>query len=553
MINRTISHYKILRKLGEGGMGEVWLAEDTELHRKVALKFLSPHLAANADFKTRFKREAQAAAALNHPNIITIYDVGEYDNRSYIVMEYVEGESLKKMRAEKELAIGKVVDIAMQICEGMGKAHQAGIVHRDLKPDNILVDQDGRVKILDFGLAKLKAAATQLTKADTTMGTVYYMSPEQARGEETDQRSDLFSVGVILYEMIARQLPFKGEYEAAILYSLTNEEPEPLARYKTGVPEALQRIVDKALKKDPSLRYQSAAEILADLKALQMETKTGAIAKPPGRISRRSFAFAVIVLLLVIASYVIFSLRQEEPMVSLREAQSNDAQPRGERPMEKLPKSENIRIQGVSAEVESALRLAYSTERQELAPSAAAAIMVQRGAKAADPWRPLVEGETMSSVDKYRIVFQPEEAAFFYVFQVDNSGKLDWLFPRNNSSQYSMGANPAPADAWTQLPDGGQAFYLDENLGVEHIYIIATLSRWVDLETVLAKASKSSRSKSSIQYAFNLQTRGVGGTRLIDSPPPQSTQASPASVRQLIKGKAGVLVVERWFKHVSVP
>jgi len=292
MINQTISHYKILKKLGEGGMGEVYLAEDTELHRKVALKFLSPHLVSDADFKTRFKREAQAAAALNHPNIITIHEVAEYEGRSFIAMEYVEGGSLRKLLAENELPVGKVIDLAMQICEGLSKAHEAGIVHRDMKSENILVNNDGRVKILDFGLAKLKATATKLTKTDATLGTLHYMSPEQARGEEVDQRSDLFSVGVILYELLARQFPFKGEYEMAILYSLMNEEPEPLARYKAGIPEGLQRIVDKTLKKDRSLRYQSAAEMLADLKGLQKDTRMSAVAIPSKRsISRRSMAF----------------------------------------------------------------------------------------------------------------------------------------------------------------------------------------------------------------------------------------------------------------------
>jgi serine/threonine protein kinase len=548
MISQTISHYKILKKLGEGGMGEVYLAEDTELHRKVALKFLSLHLASDADFKARFKREAQAAAALNHPNIITIHEVAEYEGRSFIAMEYVEGGSLRTLLAENELPAGKVIGLTMQICEGLSKAHEAGIVHRDMKPDNILVDKDGRVKILDFGLAKLKTAATQLTKADTTMGTIYYISPEQAQGAEVDQRSDLFSLGVILYELLTRQLPFKGEYEAAILYSLINEEPEPLARYKASTPEALQRIVDKALKKDSSTRYQSAAEVLADLKGLQKETMVGAVARPPQkRISVRNMAYAASGLLMaMIAGYAAFSLRDERPAVTHDEQQTNE-----EMPSEKLPVAESIHIEGISAEVENALRLAYSAERQEVAPAAAAAIMVQRGAKAGAPWRPLVEGESMSSADKYRIVFQPEEAAYFYIFQIDNTGKLDWLFPRNRSSPYSLGANPVPAGVWTELPDGGTTFYLDENLGIEHIYIVTTHSRWNDLEAVLAKASKSRAAKSSIQYAFNLQTRGVGGTRLIDSPPPQSTETSSGNVRQLIKGKAGVLVVERWFQHVG--
>jgi hypothetical protein len=238
----------------------------------------------------------------------------------------------------------------------------------------------------------------------------------------------------------------------------------------------LQRIVDKALKKDPSARYQSAAEALADLKRLQKETMIGAVARPPKRrIGSRSIAYAASGLLrVIIAGYALFSLREKRPALTHDEQQTNE-----EIPPEKLPIAEGIRIEGIGAEVENALRLAYSAERHEAAP---AAIMAQRGAKAANLWQPLVEGETMCRADKYRIVFQPEEAAFFYVFQIDNSGKLDWLFPRNGSSPHSMGANPAPAGVWTEFPDGGKAFYLDDNLGVEHIYIVATHSRWEELE-----------------------------------------------------------------------
>ncbi len=265
MIGKTISHYKILEKLGEGGMGEVYLAEDTKLHRQVALKFLPLQYVSDKDFKVRFKREAQAAAALNHPNIITIHEVAEYENRPYIAMEYVEGVLLKDLIAEKKLSIGKIIDIAMQICEGLAKAHQQGIVHRDIKPQNILIDKDGRVRILDFGLAKLKRDV-MLTQPGLTVGTVAYMSPEQAQGEEVERRSDVFSFGVVLYEMITGQLPFKGEHEAAIINSIVNETPEPLARYKANVPEELQRMVDKSLAKDKEERYQHADDLLADLR-----------------------------------------------------------------------------------------------------------------------------------------------------------------------------------------------------------------------------------------------------------------------------------------------
>jgi serine/threonine protein kinase len=265
MINQIVSHYKILRELGRGAMGEVYLAEDTYLPRLVALKFMSLSQASQPDAHARFKHEVWAIASINHPNIITIYDVGEFESRPYFVMEYVEGESLGDLMGRKELQVNEILDITIQICEGLSKAHQKGVLHRDLKPSNILMDRDGRVKIIDFGLARLQDN-TKITATGVMMGTVAYMSPEQARSEELDQRSDLFSLGVVLYEMIARQCPFTADFVEAILYQIINIEPEPLARYKRGVPTGLQSIVDKALDKDRETRYQNVDSLLADLK-----------------------------------------------------------------------------------------------------------------------------------------------------------------------------------------------------------------------------------------------------------------------------------------------
>ncbi len=268
MIGKTISRFKIFEKLGAGGMGEVYLAEDTELDRKIALKFLPAEYTTDLEIKARFKREAKAAAALNHPNIITIHEVGEHEGKAYIAMEYVEGGSLKELISKKEFSINKAIEISMQLCEVLHEAHKAGIVHRDLKPANILIDKSGRVKIIDFGLAKLKDV-TKLTKESSTLGTLSYMSPEQIQSADVDHRSDIFSFGVILYEMITGQLPFKGEYDAAVSYSILYEEPEPLVRYKAGVPEELQRVVNKALEKDPQTRYQHIDDVLTDLKREQ--------------------------------------------------------------------------------------------------------------------------------------------------------------------------------------------------------------------------------------------------------------------------------------------
>ncbi|MCX6830211.1 MAG: protein kinase [candidate division Zixibacteria bacterium] len=275
-----IGHYKVVEKIGAGGMGEVYLAEDTELNRKVALKFLPPHLCQDADCRARLKREAQAAAKLDHPNIIQVYEVSEYQGRPFFAMQHIEGESLADFIKKRDNSIQKIIDLSIQICEGLNKAHQAGIIHRDIKPSNILIDHDGRAKILDFGLAAIRGDK-KLTKTGSTMGTLHYMSHEQTRGEEVDQRSDIFSFGAVLYEMITGHLPFKGDHEPAIIYSIGYEEPEPLARYKSDVPDELQRIVSKALAKDKNLRYQHADEIAADLKRISQQSEFYVLIKGP--------------------------------------------------------------------------------------------------------------------------------------------------------------------------------------------------------------------------------------------------------------------------------
>jgi eukaryotic-like serine/threonine-protein kinase len=265
MIGKAISHYKILEKLGEGGMGVVYKAQDTKLDRLVALKFLPAHLTSDPAEKERFIHEAKAASALNHPNITTIHEVDEFEGQMFIVMEYCEGKTLKQIIEKEALSVKKILDIAIQVCEGLNAAHNKGVVHRDIKSDNIMVTQEGQVKIMDFGLAKLKGA-TKLTKSGSTLGTAAYMSPEQASGEKVDQRSDIFSFGVVLYELLTEQLPFKGEHHAAIVYSIINDEPQPVARYNNKVSSELERIVFKALAKDREERYQHADELLADLR-----------------------------------------------------------------------------------------------------------------------------------------------------------------------------------------------------------------------------------------------------------------------------------------------
>jgi serine/threonine protein kinase/WD40 repeat protein len=266
MIGTTVSHYRIIEKLGSGGMGVVYKAEDTTLKRTVALKFLPPTLLAGEEEKKRFVREAQAAAALNHPNIATVFAIEEAGNLAFIALELVEGQSLDKKIAFGPLTLGDTLNLATQICEGLQAAHEKGIVHRDIKSANIMVTGNGRIKILDFGLAKFRGVS-RVTKEGTTVGTISYMSPEQLRGEVVDQRTDIWSTGVLLYEMIAGRLPFSGDYDQAVTYRILNEQAEPLTAVRTGVPIDLERVVQKMLAKSPGERYQSVKEIPVDLKA----------------------------------------------------------------------------------------------------------------------------------------------------------------------------------------------------------------------------------------------------------------------------------------------
>ncbi len=293
MIGKTVGRYQIEEKIGEGGMGVVYRAEDTKLKRTVALKFLPQDLTRSAEARERFIHEAQAASALDHPNICTIYEIDETDEgQVYIVMGLYEGQTLREKISERPLKLEDAIDITSQIAQGLAKAHEQKIIHRDIKPANIFITNEGQVKVLDFGVAKL-AGSTKLTLTGTTLGTVSYMAPEQAKGDEADHKADIWSLGVLMYEMLTGQQPFKGEHEQAVIYSILNEDPEPITALRTGIPIDLEWIVQKALKKDPRQRYQHIDEIPVDLESVEERrisaSRVSAVTLPSAEVATTTY------------------------------------------------------------------------------------------------------------------------------------------------------------------------------------------------------------------------------------------------------------------------
>ncbi len=518
----VIGRYQIRQELGQGTFGKVYLAHDPELDRPVAIKIPHATAFASTDQAEQFLNEARLAAQLKHPGIVTIYDAGRDGQRFFIVMEYINGETLSQFIEPAKTFRSLIISLLAEVADALHYAHKAGFIHRDLKPGNVLVDAQGHPHIADFGLAL--SEATQHLKAGQVAGTPAYMSPEQVRGEahRLDGRTDIWSFGVILYEALTGRAPFHKDDPARCFDEILHREPKPPRQFDDSIPSELEAVCLRCLSKESAMRFSNAADVARALRSFT--------APPEKRRWRTVLAITGVLSLLALCTLVPLLTRYKKEAASKNEHQSI------------ATTSLDPTVARDHPAVADLLTLVYNETLEGKSPTAWS--QIERKAAATDQWRHLENGSSLSSDDRYRVLFRSPEEAYFYVVQIDTQGHVDWAFPTNPGSRHSSGSNPVPPNTTIKVPEGQEtAFFLDDSSGLEHLYIIVTHKRWQALESKLAHLLDTRLQQATVASQFQkplgLELRGIGGIAV------ESESTSPPDT-----GVQGVLAKEVWFHHV---